>query len=60
MSNTAYFKEAYEAGCADAFERAARIAESIQPSAASAVGEAHMRSFRDAIAFAIRAAAKAR
>lgn len=41
---------------AEPMEAAARIAESIQPSAASAVGEAHMRSYRDAIAHAIRTA----
>lgn len=38
-------------------EAAARIAEAVHPSAASAVGEAHMRSYRDAIAHAIRSAA---
>lgn len=37
--------------------KAAWIAENIHPSAASAVGEAHMRSYRDAITYAIRALA---
>ncbi len=37
--------------------KAAWIAENIHPSAASAVGEAHMRSYRDAITYAIRARA---
>lgn len=42
----------------EVMEEAARIADGVEPSAASAVGEAHMRSFRNAIAYAIRAAAK--
>jgi len=42
----------------EGMEEAARIADAMQPSSASAVGEAHMRSFRNAIAYAIRAAAK--
>ena len=41
----------------EVWEKAREVARNVHPSAASATGEAHMRSYRDAIVHAISAAA---